>query len=41
MRQYYILDDTDMEKLNNGEEVELPIEDTPFEKILGLRKLLL
>lgn len=41
MRQYFTLDNEDMKKLNNGEEVELPIKHTLFERIPGLRKIIL
>lgn len=41
MRQYYTLDDEDMKKLNNGEEVELPIKNSMFEHVPGLRKIII
>lgn len=41
MRQYYTLDEEDMKKLNNGEEVELPIKNSLFENVPGLRKIIL
>lgn len=41
MRQYYTLDNEDMKKLNNGEEVELPIKDSIFEKFSRLRNIII